>query len=154
MTETRRSAREVVERFLDAAADPAGRGLAGLYGTPAVIEMPFAPPGVPERSETGEEELRARFARSAKEREYHKVDSVRIHETTDPEVVIAEYRVHGRVVATGRPFVLPFICVITVRDGRIVHSRDYANPVAGAVALGRVPALVAELTREDGPPVN
>lgn len=36
------------------------------------------------------------------------------------------------VVATGEPFASAYIMVITVRDGLIVHSRDYGIPVAAA----------------------
>jgi len=41
--------------------------------------------------------------------------------------------------------------VITVRDGKIAHSRDYGNPLAGAQAFGRVRELVAALTSADTP---
>jgi uncharacterized protein len=58
-------AREVVERFLVAALDPTGETLADLYGDSVVIEMPFAPPGFPRRTETTNAELRARFAGGA-----------------------------------------------------------------------------------------
>jgi ketosteroid isomerase-like protein len=36
--------------------------------------------------------------------------------------------------------------VITVRDGYIVHSRDYTNPVAGARLLGKARELIAALS--------
>ncbi|MEV6825260.1 nuclear transport factor 2 family protein [Amycolatopsis sp. NPDC051102] len=149
MTEqTKTSAREVVERFLAAAVDPAGAGLADLYGDSVVIEMPFAPPGFPQRSETSAEELRARFEAGAGAREYEKVDGVLIHETRDPEVVVVEYDIHGKVVATGDRFVLHYICVMTVRDGKIVHSRDHTDPITGARALGMLPKLVEILAQE------
>jgi hypothetical protein len=32
--------------------------------------------------------------------------------------------------------------VITVRDGTIVHSRDYTNPVTAARLLGNLPELL------------
>jgi ketosteroid isomerase-like protein len=34
------------------------------------------------------------------------------------------------MTATGQPFSLRFAMVITVRDGQIVHSRDYSDPIA------------------------
>jgi ketosteroid isomerase-like protein len=40
--------------------------------------------------------------------------------------------------------------VLTIRDGLIVHSRDYTDPIAGARLLGRVPELVAELSSAGG----
>jgi hypothetical protein len=38
-----------------------------------------------------------------------------------------------------------FLMVITVRDGRIVHSRDYSDPIAGTRILGKLPELLAAL---------
>jgi uncharacterized protein len=61
-------------------------------------------------------------------------------------VIVLEYDLRGRFVKTDEEFTLSFVMVTTVRDGEIVHSRDYADPVAGARLLGRVPELVAELT--------
>ncbi|MFD7924227.1 nuclear transport factor 2 family protein [Streptomyces sp. NPDC059740] len=150
MTEQKHTptAREVVERFLDAALDPAGKHLADLYGDPVVIEMPFAPPGFPRRTETTSEQLRARYEAGAGAREYTKVDSVVIHETRNPEVVVVEYDVHGKDVATGKQFVLSYINVMTVRDGRIVHSKDHSDPIVAAKALGMLPKLVEALTAD------
>lgn len=34
---------------------------------------------------------------------------------------------------------------MTVRDGEIVHSRDYTDPSAGARALGLLPELLTAL---------
>ncbi|MEU5386698.1 nuclear transport factor 2 family protein [Kitasatospora cineracea] len=148
------TAREVAERFLAAAPDPVGGGLADLYGDTVVIEMPFAPPGVPRRTETTREQLRARFAAGAGVREYTGVGSAAVHETRDPGVVVVECDLHGRLVATGERFVLSYINVMTVRDGRIVHSKDYSDPIAAAKALGLLPRLLellaADAAEEDG----
>jgi hypothetical protein len=69
-----------------------------------------------------------------------------IHETTDPEVVIVEYGLRGTLDTTGEAFDLPFILVMTVREGHIVHSRDYSDPIVGAKVLGIVPRLVEALS--------
>ena len=69
-----------------------------------------------------------------------------IHETADPGVVIAEYRLDGELAESAEPFSLRFVMVMTIRDGQIVHTRDYSDPIAGAWALGRVPQLLAALT--------
>jgi hypothetical protein len=47
---------------------------------------------------------------------------------------------------SAEPFSLRFVMVMTIRDGQIVHTRDYSDPIAGARALGRVPQLLAALT--------
>lgn len=71
---------------------------------------------------------------------------VTIHQTTDPEVIVAEYELHGEMIATGEPFSARYAMVITVRDGHIVHARDYADPITGARLLGRLPELISALS--------
>jgi uncharacterized protein len=138
------NARETVERFIPAALTADRGALADFYAEDAVIEIMFPPPGIPARTQ-GREVLRARFAASAQVMAFDKVDAVVIHETQDPEVVVAEYELHGHVIATGREFVFRYIMVVQVRDGLIVSSRDYGNPLAGAQALGRLPDLLAAM---------
>jgi ketosteroid isomerase-like protein len=122
------TAREVAERFLEVAA---GDGLADLYAEDSVIEMPFAPPGIPGRFE-GREGHRSRFELAATMIRRDRADNVVIHETADPEVVILEFDLHSTLIATGRPVVLSYVMVMRIRDGLIVHSRDYGNPLAAA----------------------
>jgi ketosteroid isomerase-like protein len=50
------------------------------------------------------------------------------------------------MTATGDPFSVRFVMVLTVRDGHIVHSRDYTNPSKPPKLLGRLPELVAILS--------
>ncbi|OBH11431.1 nuclear transport factor 2 family protein [Mycobacterium sp. E1747] len=59
----------------------------------------------------------------------------------DPEksVVILEYTMHGTVVKTGAPYVNRFVSVITVKDRKIVHWRDYLDPLAVLAAFGDSP---------------
>ena len=138
--------RQVVERLLRAAASPHPGDMADCYADRVVIEMPFSAGLYPSRIETTRDDLRARFEAGAAVRRYERLANVAIHETADPEVIIAEYEMHGRMVADGQPFAMTFVMVITVRDGQIVHSRDYSDPVAGARITGRVPDLVAALS--------
>jgi ketosteroid isomerase-like protein len=136
--------RTVAGRFLQAAASGQPQDMADFYAEHVVIEMPFAPaPLYPTRIETTREELRARFAAGTALRRYTALDKVVIHETGDPAVIIVEYDLHGEMVPSAEPFVLSFAMVMTIRDGQIVHTRDYADPIAGARALGRLPELMA-----------
>ena len=148
MSTTSSSARQTIERFLEAAVSPVPGDMADCYAERFVIEMPFSGGLGPERSEMTREEFRARVTAGLAARRYTRAMDVRIHETADPEVVVAEYRLAGRKVADGSPFSLAFVMVVTVRDGLIVHSRDYSNPIDGARLLGRIPQLVAMLTED------
>jgi ketosteroid isomerase-like protein len=141
------SAREVVERYLAAALDPSGETLGDLYGDTVVIEMPFALPGTPKSSESTNAELRARFKGAAAALVFTKVDGVVIYETTDPDVVIVEYEMHGHRTADNGSFVLPYINILTIKNGKIVHSKDRTNPIDAAAALGMLPRLIEAISK-------
>jgi ketosteroid isomerase-like protein len=52
----------------------------------------------------------------------------KLYQTQDPEVVITEMRATGTVTTTGRSFTTTSVQIIRIRDGHIVHSRDFADP--------------------------
>jgi ketosteroid isomerase-like protein len=138
--------RHTVERFLHAVISGHPEDIADCYADQVVIEMPFAvAPLYPDRIHTTREQLRARFKEGAAVRRYTGLGRVTIHQTADPQVVIVEYELHGRMVATDERFTLPFVLVMTIRDGHIVRSRDYTDPITGARALGKLPELLTTL---------
>lgn len=141
------SAREVFERFIDLSAKSAYDELADLFAEDAVIEMPFAPPGFPTTSQ-GREVFRARFASVRDLWTTERIDPVIVYDTTDPDVIIAEVTLHQRLIKTGTAFSASYIMIMTIRNGEIVHSRDYSNPLASAKALGRLDDLVAAYSAE------
>ncbi|MET9018571.1 nuclear transport factor 2 family protein [Actinopolymorpha sp. NPDC004070] len=140
------SARGTVEQFLETTVSGRMGDLADFYAPTVVIEMPFAPEVLyPARTEVTREQLRERFTAGASSRRYTRLDNVRIHQTEDPETVVVEYELEGVTVETEEPFRLKYVMVMTIRDGLIVHSRDYADPLAGARVLGRLPELLSSL---------
>lgn len=139
--------RTVVERFVETSAKGAYDQIADFYAEDAVIEMPFAPPGIPPTSQ-GRELFRTRFKSVEGMWTIDDIDNVIIHETGNPEVVITEFTIHRTIAATGRKQSGDYVMVMTIRDGLIVHSRDYANPVLGAQAFGRLDQLVAAYADE------
>jgi len=143
------TARQTAEQFLRATLSPDPGDMAEFYAPEVVIEMPFAAAGLyPARIETTREELRARFRAGTASRRYKSLGDVVIHETTDRGVVIIEYELHGEFTQTAEPFSLRFLMVLTIRDGQIVHSRDYSNPIVGAQVIGRLPELIAALSKD------
>jgi ketosteroid isomerase-like protein len=133
---------EAVERFLRVAAEGTPDELADLYAEDSVIEMPFGPqPGVPIRFE-GREGHRARFKSFAPSVRVDRIDLVEAHQTADPEVVIVEYDYQATAIPTGRSFANRYVMVMRIRDGLIVNSRDYANPLASAAAFGNLDRLL------------
>jgi ketosteroid isomerase-like protein len=75
-----------------------------------------------------------------------RVGNVTIHETTDPEVIVAEFECQGTSDA-GEPYALPAIFVLRVRNGEIVSSRDYHGHLASAQVARRLGELFAALSR-------
>jgi ketosteroid isomerase-like protein len=138
--------REVFERLQRQVLERGGEGFADLMAIDGVVEWPFAGPGAPRRLE-GREAIRS-FVSGSRVRvlELQELRSVAVHETHDPEVIVAEVEAHGRVVATDRPVRLSAIMVLRARNGEIVSYRDYTNPLAAAQATGRMPELIAALS--------
>ncbi|WP_433176946.1 nuclear transport factor 2 family protein [Actinoallomurus sp. CA-150999] len=134
----------VYERILKAALDGSPDDYADLYTDDAILEFPFAAPGFP-RTLHGREgisaHLRAAFGRAVRIEEFR---DVVVHETADPEVIVAEHAIVGTATASGLPCSIANLLVLTVRDGRIVHQRDYLDALAATAAAGRLPGRGAE----------
>lgn len=60
---------------------------------------------------------------------------LRTHRADDSTVTL-EYASEGRAVATGRPYGNHYISVVTLKDRKIIHWRDYLDPLRVFEALG------------------
>ncbi|HEX4224516.1 MAG TPA: nuclear transport factor 2 family protein [Pseudonocardiaceae bacterium] len=143
-SQTVRTPRQVFDEMIRATTSGDWESFVALYPDDAVIEMPFAPPGVPVVSDgvAMRERIMGMLDRG-RPWNFDAAENVTVHETTDPEVIVAEYTLRGTIAATGAPLELSYAMVITVRGGQIVHSRDYGNPLAASAALGRLADVVA-----------
>jgi ketosteroid isomerase-like protein len=112
-------------------------GFAALFARDAVIESTFAgPPGTPVRLE-GREAIRE-YSRHvmASPLRLDDFEVAELYQTQDPEVVITEMRAKGTVTTTGRPFTTMSVQILRIREGHIVHSRDFADPRILEDAIG------------------
>lgn len=125
--------RQVFERLLAGFGGDDWSGLPEMYAEDAVVQMPFALPQ-PVRLH-GREEVRRHLARNARLGITLRVSGVRMHETADPEVVIAEFDYAGHAATTGKDFHVANIQVLRVRDGLILETRDYHNHAVLAEVL-------------------
>ncbi len=73
--------------------------------------------------------------------------SMTIHETSNPEIIIAEYDMYGEVTANSKPFQRRYLQVVEVRNGEIITLRDYWNPIDTFEILDRLPELCTILTQ-------
>ncbi|MEV7778084.1 nuclear transport factor 2 family protein [Kitasatospora sp. NPDC088351] len=145
-TSTSPGPREILARYQRAMLDKSADDLADLYAVDAVHEFPFLSPGMPARYQ-GSEEVRAgyRAAWGASPAQPREIREVAVHESTDPEVITVEQVVTGTVATTGQTFSIPGLLVLRVRNGRIVHVRDYMDGLGVAHTMGRLDAVVASL---------
>jgi ketosteroid isomerase-like protein len=66
----------------------------------------------------------------------HTADNLRVYRDPRASVAVLEYEVHGESVHTGRPYNNRFASVITVKDNKVTHWRDYLDPIAVFDAAG------------------
>ncbi|WP_018897992.1 nuclear transport factor 2 family protein [Rhizobium sp. 2MFCol3.1] len=136
--------RELIDRYARGDMD----GAFELYGDELVFSDEF---GVPNRYEIVG---KAAFGRSMEEwrrvggtqtRMYQdiSIEDLVIHETKDPNLVIAEWTYVSRIgeeTVENRN-----IIVIGCKDGKIVLSRDYHNYITRAIADGKAAALAQKV---------
>ncbi|WDZ84509.1 nuclear transport factor 2 family protein [Micromonospora cathayae] len=110
-------------------------GFVALFADDGVLEFPFAPPGQPSRV-AGRAALHDYLIGYPEMLDVREITEVTVHQTVDPAVVVTEFTAGGVVVATGKPYQMRYIAVLTARDGHLVHYRDYWNPQAAQELLG------------------
>ncbi|MER7836904.1 nuclear transport factor 2 family protein [Streptomyces sp. NPDC096040] len=132
-----RTPREVLALYRQAMRDKSADDLAELYAVDGVHEFPFTSPGFPARYE-GREEIRAgyRAAWGAGPVRVTEIKESAVHETTDPQVIVAEQTVIVGPPAGGEHFDIPGVLVLRVRGGRLVRVRDYMDGY-GVARAGR-----------------
>jgi ketosteroid isomerase-like protein len=61
----------------------------------------------------------------------HSADNLRVYKMQPPEnVIILEYEVHGTVPSTRKAYDNRFCSIITIKDRKIIHWRDYMDSLA------------------------
>jgi uncharacterized protein len=127
------SPRDVVESLIRGISEGTWEELSLLYAEDAVVEHPYAVSG-PSRIE-GREVLHERFKGAIARVFELNARNLVVRQTDDPEVVVAEYDYEVRVPQTGKVFETANVLVVRVRDGLIVHSRDFHDHHAIAAAV-------------------
>lgn len=141
------SPRDVFLALVNGVAEGRWDQLPDLYAEQTHVVHPFDPVRGP--ALRTRDELREHFRPTGAGPLLHRrAANITIHETTDPEVIIAEFEYQGTVADTGEPFALPGIFVLRVRNGEIVSSRDYFDHVTAARVRGRLDALLAAVNTD------
>lgn len=137
-----RSPAEVFLALVNGVAAGRWEELPSLYAEQTDVIHPFDP--FRRAALRTRDELREHFAPTAEDVPLHfRPANITIHQTTDPEVIVAEFEYQGTVAGSGEPFALPGIFVLRVRNGEIVSSRDYFDHLTSARVRGQLDALIA-----------
>lgn len=123
---------------------PNANGFLEMCADDIVWEFPFAPAGGIDRLE-GKAAVTAYLPKVGVLFTLSGGRLTATHRTRDADVAILEFEVTGTGNATGLPYDQRYIVVVTTRHGRIVHFKDYWNPLTLLSAVGGEDALAAAL---------
>ena len=133
----------MIEQALNGLVD--GDQFFDLFKDDVVFEYPYAFPGFVSRIE-GRARLKSHFSGYGDILTLHRMSDLIVHRTLgDPAVVILEYSSHGRGVQTGKSYDNRYVSVITIRDRKITHWRDYWNPQIVLDAIGGLEPLLKSM---------
>ncbi len=133
MTDPKPTFVSVLRDALGDRLDPSADNFIAMMSDDFVMEFPYARPGMQPRIE-GREAVVAYLMTVAGNVSVDTVDAVAVHQTGDPEVVIVEFEARGRSLKVDEPYEQRYISVIRARNGRMIHYKDYWNPLQGLKA--------------------
>ena len=99
-----------------------------------VYEVLYDVPGWP-RVIQGRSDLMAAFRGYVDSIALQSADKLIVHNTADGRVVVIEYEVHGKILATGVNYNNRFCSIIKLENRKITHWRDYMDSLAAWNAL-------------------
>ena len=118
---------QVLEQRRRLILDQDVEGFVALFAPDGVMEMPFGGTALPDRVE-GQAAIAEFSRRTSDGLRFDHFENVAVHDTGDPEVVIAETVTRATHLASGQSFVAPSIQVFRIRDGKILLFRAYTGP--------------------------
>jgi ketosteroid isomerase-like protein len=119
---------EVFESYQQVGNNSDVDGFLDLLDDDVLMEWMYPIPGFPSQMR-GRETLREFYGRHSSRVGSHRNtyrDAV-LHQSTDPEVIIGEYMRDMTAVDTGETTTKACVAVMRIRDGRILHFRDYVQ---------------------------
>ncbi|MBY0413799.1 MAG: nuclear transport factor 2 family protein [Bdellovibrionales bacterium] len=125
---------ELFQRSLDTFLAKDMRQWADYCDENIIVEFPFAPEGSPARFE-GRAAIYEYLKNYPDFINIHKITSTQIYATSNPNTVIAEWSVSGKVVGNGNPYEMSYATFATFRDGLMTSYREYWNPLAFQKAM-------------------
>lgn len=123
---------KILETFFEAVSVGDTATLAELYTEDFILEMPFVDfEGV--RIE-GLDKV-AEYLAGALDRFKIQLSLSHIFETTNPDILIAEYTSSGEFMPEGVPYDNRYITIYKFRDGKICEVVEFFNPLRADISL-------------------
>lgn len=120
-----RDAARAIDEHLELIAHDIERWLE-LFADDAVVEFPYATPGMTARLE-GKAAIAGYFRTTPAQFLGLSFRGVRRYRTTDPDVALAEVHGSATIATTGKRYEQDYVMVVRTRNGKIVHYREYWN---------------------------
>ena len=114
-----------------------GRHFFDFLAEDVVFEYVISVPGYPRRVD-GRRAVAELYRGYGSNMVLRSADELAVHWDREASVIVLEYAVHGQAVQTGRTYDNRFVSVITIKEHKVTHWRDYRTPSQSS-------------TRSDGP---
>ena len=117
----------IIRQGLQGLAD--GEDYFDLLADDVTFEYVITVPGYPRRV-TGRQNIIDLYRGYDDYMTVRTTDNLHIHRDPETFTVVLEYEVHGESVQTRHPYDNHFVSIITIKDRKITHWRDYLDPTA------------------------
>ena len=124
----------------DALAADAGEDFLVMCDDDIEFQFPYAPLGTVTEVR-GKDRMAAYLPKVGALVAFESMGTPIVHACEDDETFVLEFSCRGSGAETGARYDQDYISVIRVRDGRIVHYRDYWNPLILLEAVGGLEKL-------------
>jgi uncharacterized protein len=128
------TAAQLLKRALDKFLAKDIEGWADLCDENIVVEFPFAP-DIASRRIVGRDAIYDYLRNYPNVIDLKTTPTMMIHDTSDPNMSIAEWSASGQVISSGKPYEMSYATFVTFHNGLIVNYREYWNPMAFTAAM-------------------
>jgi ketosteroid isomerase-like protein len=116
--------RQVAEKLVSGISEGRFEEVPKLYAEDCVVEVPYATGGAAPLLEGGAA-IREHFSHADAMPFRLRARDLVVHETEDPELVVLSWDYEVTATTTGATATVANVQFLRVRDGLIVHSRDF-----------------------------
>nr|WP_025688637.1 nuclear transport factor 2 family protein [Paenibacillus zanthoxyli] len=129
------ASREIFHKFCKSLLEKDMNQFIELFDDNALFEFPYALKGFTQKLE-GKAAIYEYIKDFPQSFDITRFSEPTFHFTLNPNIMIIEFGIEdGRNLTTGKPYLQKYISVIETKDNKIVHYKDYWNPVVALVAL-------------------